>query len=235
MRAWWNGGLDAWHGTCDGRLPRRLVMPYMLIANVSDGSSTSQKFEPEIEGSILARIGLHRELSKDQLSRIPAVLRVGKKSSWKKLPEVFGWINGPYIICPALKEEINRIEPNTHNFAAIELHADKPFIGKVNHGHYYIILSPPRVDCIDIDHTAFSGGYGREGYRNSVSKITGGINFSSTRTDPCALIGRTIRGRHLWQLPEGWHGGLICSDELWSFYRSHKMKGWDIRKTCRVI
>ncbi len=209
-------------------------MPYMLISNVSDGSSTSKEFVPPFDDpSIQAKITLHLEINDKESSKIPSSFKVAPKRSWKKLPEVFGWSVGPYIIAPKLQAEIERLEPRVQKFFPLQLFTTQTFQGRTDHGVYYLILSPPHIDAIIVEETEFSKGFGTEGVLKS-KNLNGDIEFSLTRTDPCAVCAREVDGHHLWQLPKGWSPGLFCSDQLWNFYKQNKMKGWDIRKSCRL-
>ncbi len=61
----------------------------------------------------------------------------------------------------------------------------------------------------------------------------GGIPYGDDLS--CTLDGGPIEGRHLWRVAEGAKSArYACSPEFWNFFKSSKMLGWEIYKTCAV-
>jgi hypothetical protein len=54
---------------------------------------------------------------------------------------------------------------------------------------------------------------------------------------PCTLVGSMIEDRHIWRVRTGaaTYAKYACSLEFWAFFKSHKMIGWIIDKTCQVV
>jgi hypothetical protein len=210
-------------------------MPYIISASVTDGSAVSKDFEPEIDGRLMAVIAISTPTSEER-DAIPRTLRIGCPKG-KELPAILGWSPGPFIVCPRLHDILEELEPGRHDFLPIAIKTEREFQGKTDHGTYYLILSPPRLDAVIIEQTEFAKGYGRDGFER-------GGRLSLGKEDPCVLDGRVIEGHHFWQLPrkfgarpENPYSGEIaffCSDELWRRVRAEKMKGWDIVKKCAV-
>ena len=72
-----------------------------------------------------------------------------------RVPEVMGMSIGPYVLAPALREFIEAIEPNVHNFYPVSIRTKKPINGVSEHGTHWLLHPPPLVDCLNFDHTVF--------------------------------------------------------------------------------
>ncbi len=212
-------------------------MPVVLGPNMFDGSGVSMAWVPEPDydgpdGRVVATLGLHMECTEAELAIAPRHLRIGRPKSIKVLPDVIGWSTGPWILSPRLRAVIDRLEPGVQRYLPIKITTDKPFLGTTDHGDYFLLLAPPRIDCVVKEKTEFCDGLGT--FESSRSEITGQVLFASSQAARVVLRRDVIAGRHVWQLPEGWQPTVIVSDEVWAAYKAEKMKGWNSKRTVTV-
>jgi hypothetical protein len=209
-------------------------MPYIIGASVTGG--VSKDFEPEIDRRLMAVVAISKPTLEER-DAIPRTLRIGRPKG-KELSAIFGWMSGPFIVSSRLRDILEELEPGRHDFLPIAVNTEREFQGTTDHGTYYLILSPPRLDAVIVEETDFAKGYGREGFEKS------GGTISHLKEHACVLNSEVIEGHHFWQLPEDFGArpenpfsgrtAYFCSDELWRRIRAEKMKGWDIEKVCRV-
>lgn len=209
-------------------------MPY--IVHLNSASSVSKEFEPEIDGRLKASLS-RRALSSEERAAIPRTLIIGTRGKGA-VPAIIGWSVGPFLVCQRLRDLLEELEPGRHDFVPIKINSKTPISGKTDHGIYFLILFPPRLDAVVIDETAFTKGFGREGFEKSAGHI-----FDDDEK-PCVLEGSVIEGHHLWQLPENFghdpdypgsgYNAYFCSDELWRRIEAGSLDGWDTKKRCIV-
>jgi hypothetical protein len=208
-------------------------MPHMIM--VDGRASVSKQFEPEIDGRLKAIIGF-LPVSAEQRAQIPRRMIVGKRSR-NTVPAILGWLAGPWVVSPRVRDILEELEPGRHDYVPLAIASERPIAGKTEHGEYYLILPPPRLDAVVIEKTMFHNGIGREGFEDSVGII------SSLPNTPCVLDARTIAGHHFWQLPLRLDRSMrdpskysrttyFCSDELWRRLKTEKLDGWVSEKLC---
>jgi len=212
-------------------------MPVVVGPAVSDGSIVSKYWVPEPDydgpdGRVRSKLHMHRECSEAELAIAPRHLLIGRPKSIKVLPDVIGWSTGPWILSPRLRAVIDRLEPGVQRYLPIKITTDKPFLGTTDHGDYFLLLAPPRIDCVVKEKTEFCDGLGT--FESSRSEITGQVLFASSQAARVVLRRDAIAGRHVWQLPADWEPTVIVSDEVWTAYKAEKMKGWEPWKAVTV-
>lgn len=132
---------------------------------------------------------------------------------WGGIPHIIGWSVGPWIISKRVREVIEELEPNIHEFIPVDLISEprNVFIDL-----YFLVLPPPVLDAVVADKTEFDGPMLRLGGR-------------------CVLKRVGIQGRHLWRGPKSLMSTFFCSDELMRRLKLEGLDGWAIRNRCAVV
>jgi hypothetical protein len=145
------------------------------------------------------------------------------------VPEIIGWSIGPFIVCPQIRDWLEELEPDRHQYIPITVRSNELIQGKNDHGTYYVIVHPPAIQALIIEGTEFWGGLqGREGYVKSEG------NLSANPDTPCFIDRNTAHGHHFWRLPNGKGWQHMCSTELWRRISERKFRGLVIEKKCSL-
>ncbi|MFT6658517.1 MAG: hypothetical protein ACJAZW_001678 [Maritalea sp.] len=138
---------------------------------------------------------------------------------------VFGNRIGPWFMNREIKQKMEELEPNTHEFLPVDVVSEDR---QVEFGRYYYVVISQKLDALDYDQTQFVGGTGYEaGVRNKF--------ITRTQTSKCpfpiVLKQSAIAGKHLWRGPDRQGIYYYCSDELRQFFLDNKLTGWDFERT----
>jgi hypothetical protein len=210
---------------------------WLVAASMSDGGSVSKDYEPNIKdynkygvesAQLAARIGGTGPLTAEERESIPKLLIVGRTGSGK-VPDILGWMLGPFFVSRLVREIIEELEPGIHVFHPITVKAKdgKPIAGS-SELTYFTILQPPPLECVDIDRTSWGdGGVGMSAFQNYKRLSIGDDKVVTLRRS-------VIEGRHFWRGAEPFDNYFFCSDELKKRLQKEKVRGWQFEKGCRV-
>lgn len=212
-------------------------MAYLIESTSEPGKVVGQVFDPKIDGRLFALIGLGEQLTPELRDAIPGILRVTEFEEGG-IPEIIGWNIGPYVISQRLRDILEELEPGRHDFFPIEVRNFEQGSNEKKYGTYYLIIGLVSLDAVVVEQTAFTKGFGREGYERSA-------RFDCEGSAVCTLDARIIEGHHLWTLPRNFGQtaehpdrhvtGYFCSDELWNRIEEERITGWEIIKKCVVV
>lgn len=198
-------------------------MPYYLEVGRDDDVSVRKDFEPDLPMEQRRPITKGELLTQAQKNAIPRTLLVSRMER-RDLPDILGWVMGPWIVSPRLKNKIEELEPGVHEF--IPLHVMHEDDGR-DFGTYYLILLTQALDAVDFDNTDFAMGRGRAAAKSSAYFMTfewGG---------QCTLKEEACQGHHLWRGADGMRLRYFCSDELGEYVQRNGLLGWDLH-TCKL-
>lgn len=210
---------------------------WLVASSLADGGSVSKDYEPDISdynrygvesAQLAARIGGVSTLTSEERAKIPKLLIVGRTGSGK-VPDILGWMLGPFIVSQKVREIIEELEPEVHAFHSIAVKAKdgKPISGSMELA-YFIILQPPPLDCVDIDKTSWgAAGMGYAAYEKDKHLCIGDDKFITLRKS-------VIEGHHFWRGVGPLERYYFCSDELKQRLQAEKVRGWQFDKGCRV-
>ena len=114
---------------------------YWIGRNISDGSGAID-WEPRLDDAVWARFNYTNSSASELKTFEAGVTLVTTRLVRGRVPEVMGMSIGPYIVAPALREFIEEIEPNVHNFYPVSIRTKKPVNGVSEHGTHWL-LHPP--------------------------------------------------------------------------------------------
>lgn len=194
-------------------------MPYYIKNAVTNSNAvTKLKFEPEIDSEINRRLSLGKHLTDEEIAQIPRKICVGGVPSIG-IPDVWGWLTGPYLVSPRLREKIEALEPSVHGF--IPIHVVGKDKNKADYGTFYLLQLTQAFDAIVPEETNFREGIGLEAAKASTFKL-------NSWQGPYVLCRAQIEGRHLWRGagPGDRWNDYYCSDELGEFIKENKLRGW---------
>ena len=217
---------------------------FLIERNINDGSG-SITWDPPFEEVFRARLSAG-VLSEDQLLPLKAGQSVITGTLVNgRVPDVMGLYEGPFVIAPALREFLNRIEPGVHRFFPVNVRTPRPVNGQQNHGTHWLLFPPIRIDCLDFDQTTFLNDIrGKHWPRTRHSGDPWGAGFPSSMTslgDPTrrfSIKASLVAGRHLWRVATGIspaYSQYACSPDLWEFFAGNKMIGWKIDLNLVVV
>ena len=190
-------------------------MPYIVRPGADDDRSVSKKFAPEIDQDFKRALSGVRPLTEDERLNLPKKLEVGKPRKGG-LPHILGWSVGPYIVSGRVRDIIELLEPETHEFSAMRAVSSSD---RAELGTYHFLFPPPCLDAVLDSETEWWGG--RVGYISSFSKVT--------------LRVAVIAGHHLWRgVPPRMDTKYFCSDELRDRLLAEGLDGWDMSQRCLV-
>lgn len=209
-------------------------MPYLIGADSRPGTAFSRTFDPQIEGRLRGMIIMGGDITSEMRASIPRVVRVTELKDGG-VPEIIAWDIGPFIVCERLRDILEELEPGRHDFLPVEVRSEARGAQEKSYGTYYLIVGLVSLNAVVIEQTAFTKGFGREGYELSA-------RFDPEDSGPCVLDARVIAGHHFWQLPADYGQtqthpdrfitGFFCSNELWKRIEAEGMRGLEIRKKC---
>lgn len=137
---------------------------------------------------------------------------------------VFGNRIGPWLVNEEIKQKLEELEPETHEFLPVDVVSEDR---QVEFGRFYYVVIAQKLDALDYDQTQFVGGTGYEtGVRNKFNTRTP----SSKHPFPTCLKQSVILGKHLWRGPDRQRTYYYCSDELRQFFLDNKLTGWDFER-----
>lgn len=149
-----------------------------------------------------------------------------RKAEDRQVPptSVFGKGIGPWLVNEEIKQKIEELESDTHEFLPVDVVSEDR---QIEFGRYYYVVISQKIDALDYDQTQFVGGTGYEtGVRNKF--------ITRTQTSKCpfpiVLKQSIIAGKHLWRGPDRQDIYYYCSDELRQFFFDNKLTGWDFEK-----
>lgn len=138
---------------------------------------------------------------------------------------VFGNRIGPWFVNSEIKDKIEELEPETHEFLPVDVISEDR---QVEYGRYYYVVISQKLDALDYDRTHFVGG---TGYEAGVSNRFNTRRARSKYPFPICLKQSVIKGKHLWRGPDRQDAHYYCSGELRQFFLDNKLTGWDFEKT----
>ena len=154
-----------------------------------------------------------------------------------RVGDVLGMSTGPYVVCKAIYEFLEREEPGLHRFFEVPVKTKKPANGTVEHGTAWLLYPPPVVDCLNFEHTTFKDDVRDKPWprvREDTSHWGGGLSLEGDT----AFNAKSITGRHLWRVATGNHpiyAKYACSEAFWAFFKADKMIGWTVEKRCLLV
>lgn len=186
--------------------------------------SVSQKFDPSFSVEKRRPITLGLPMTKQEKDAIPRILRIAKPRS-QELMDILGWGSGPWFVSQPIRDKIEELEPDVHEFIPVEIKRDD---GSCDFGTYYLILLTQALDAIVPDKTEFHEGIGEEAAKRSAYYIS---EFARLIT----LKESIISGHHLWRGagPGNRWSDYFCSDALGDFILENGFRGWRLTK-CQV-
>ncbi len=118
--------------------------------------SRASEWEPPIEKALRARLSLGTATN-EEISSVPETqsMLIGRLIDGR-VPEILGNSTGPFILAPAIKEFLDENEPGVHRFLPIEIRTEKPVDGKLRHGTHWLLLAPPKIDCLNLEKTVMT-------------------------------------------------------------------------------
>ncbi len=214
-------------------------MAYSVGMSLVDDDAVMKQFHPPISGRLLALLALGDAVSADERAAIPRELLV-ETEDLDKLPDVLGWEPGPFLLSPVVRDMLEALEPNVHDFLRVQV---KSRLQKgASERAYWLLICPPRIDAIVVDQTDFYSGFGRAGYEADIKRSAaaentlapGGTAHLSQRLEAVWTVdARAITGRHFWRLPMRLGGVNMCSDEFRQRFISEGCRGWEFGKHSR--
>jgi len=170
------------------------------------------------------------KLTPEIRAALPAVVYVAAPSTERRPLIYSNSSSGPFTFSHHARALIETLEPNVHTWH--EMEARDPTTDTV-HGVYSMLVAVPRVDCVNIDETTWSGGgRGRAYYEKTLAEgraKRGDIAYMSldySRTASRVFFSGPLAGHHLWRLPvyQEPHK-LFASDELAALMKRHRVGG----------
>ena len=196
-------------------------MPYYINEPVTKNAvATDLDFEPEIDSVVESRFAMGKQLTDDEIAQIPRKISIGRVPSIG-IPDIWGWMNGPYLVSPKLRDKIEELEPGVHGF--IPIHVVGKNENKTDYGTFYLLHLTQAIDAIVPEETNFREGIGLEAAKASVFKL-------NAWRGPYVLDHTIIAGHHLWRGagPGKRWADHYCSDELGEFIKENKLRGWEL-------
>jgi hypothetical protein len=187
-------------------------MPYIATTSTSDSRAIFHEFDPAITSDQFRQLAGAFPLTSDGRAAIPRKLSVGKPRRGG-MPHIIGWLSGPWIVSPRVRDLIEELEPGVQEFSSIALIG---IDGKSDFGTYFLILPPPKLDAVLTDRSELNS--------------TGRFEFRAR----CVLDAAIIQGHHFWRGEGALRMTYFCSDDLRNRIVIEKLDGWDLRHRCIV-
>lgn len=204
-----------------------------VLKHGADGTMTPFDYTPDIDPVLIARI-VHEAASEEEIASIPPSQTMKLLASFElcRVPVAFGYLTRFMHVSPAIKEYIETLEPGVHRFFPVKVESTVPINGAVDHGIYYILMPPPVVDCVIIEHTRFAKGFGLAGWQNGMGGTRGG-GLPMDKKGPCVLRRQSVIGRHLWRTKVGKFYYTMASDTLWDAI-GREPQSWGASIKCSI-
>lgn len=196
-------------------------MPYYIKEAITKNDVvTKLDFEPEIDREIKRRFSLGKHLTDEEIAQVPRKICIGGVPSIG-IPDIWGWMNGPYVISSQLRNKIEELESDVHGF--VPIHVIGRSENKTDYGTFYLLHLTQALDAVAPEETNFHEGIGLEAAKASTFKL-------NSWQGPYVLCRTQIEGRHLWRGagPGDRWNDYYCSDELGDFIKENKLRGWKL-------
>ncbi len=115
---------------------------YWIVRDVNDGSGAIE-WEPRLDDAVWARFDYTNSTASELKTFEAGLTLLTTRLVRGRVPEVMGMSIGPYVLAPALREFIEAIEPNVHNFYPVSIRTKKPINGASEHGTHWLLHPPP--------------------------------------------------------------------------------------------
>ena len=195
-------------------------LPYLIRYTDIEEDSVAKEFEPEFLMSDNRPFLNGVDFTQEQIDGIPRTLLIAKPRGNKGAPELLGWDNGLKIVAPMVKEFLEQVEPNVHEFVPLNVKRDDRL---EDYGTYYLILIRQTLDALVFEETPFgANAYGLEGAKKNRYLIS---EFGKP-----VLRRSACEGRHLWRGANELIRHYFCSDELGEFIKNNGLRGWKLDK-----
>ncbi len=194
-------------------------MPYRIVMTRAVKYSVRKTWEPPLPygpDSLDFCIKRGIPLSDDQIEELQNH-QLLIKAYRGNLVDIIGWQMGPFFVTNIIKELIEKLEPEIHNFYEIQTTFEKK--SRPTDRTYYLLLIKQSADAVDLEESDTIPSR----YRESVLLKTG-------PSAKCFLLAEKIKGMHLWRGKDPLHGFFFCSDQFEQAVRESGCKGWEFDK-----
>ncbi|MDX2201747.1 MAG: hypothetical protein NW223_03285 [Hyphomicrobiaceae bacterium] len=182
-------------------------MPYRLIPGYAMKWKVRWSYEDAVEDNFIAPLRYLAHLTPELLSNAPKQLSatpVGRE--W---PDMIA-NSSQWVVRPAVKDSIEKLEPHVHTFIPVELLSKKHAAPEL----FYFLRIGQAIDAVVIEKSEFVEGFGISGFKKSPYLAPAGKT---------TLRAEQISGKHLWR--GGWVSpkgdvvdrfwcDIFCSDAL---------------------
>ena len=199
-------------------------MPHVISGNIDDSRVVVIERTQEMFWDFFAPLARGQELTSELLTRKPDPLFV-KGPDKGSMPEIFGFMLGPWIVEEKVRQIIEDLERNVHTFIPVNVRMKG---SERNCGPYYVLYPGQAINAVVIEETDFAEGKGHAGL--AISRVLS--TFGDTVLDPTL-----VAGRHLWRGARAKIGqsvpfshDLFCSDELAERITDAGVEGWRFRR-----
>ncbi|CTQ55910.1 hypothetical protein LP7551_04460 [Roseibium album] len=193
-------------------------MPYLIRSTDIDEDAIHKKFVPDFPMSERRPFLNGVDFTQEQIDAIPRTLLVSAPEGGKGLPELTGWDNSLKIVAPLVKEFLEQIEPDVHEFIPLHVKRDDE---SEDYGTYYLILIRQTLDALIFEETPFGANdYGLGGAKKN--------RFQISRFGSPVLRRSVCEGRHLWRGAGKLADHYFCSNKFGEFIKKNAFRGWKL-------
>lgn len=206
-------------------------MPHMLELGPR---SVGVDFEPKTMcgEDVALKLRAWTPLTEVERQQLPRKVYVDR-SNGKRMPDVMGKAFSPFLISLKFRRLFEELMPGQCDFFPMRVMSENNILinGKVDHGEYYLLWGVEEIDCISIELTHFSGGYGRAGYENTEAMP----GLSLWDDEPCTLLKSSIGDRYFWRGKGEYVQYFFCSDEFRKKMKEKKIVGFSVARKCGIV